>query len=283
MDARLVSDTWRRILTDDRLVERVLHDVHTGDAFGLTPAELAILADYARTPAATNQNLGMYRRGLVRNALAALTLVPLTRRLLYLSGLDVDTVAADFVRSTGYVDDGPHFWRIAGGFIAHMASLPEFAGGPRQDVLALDAAAVALARRLGESGVAVWPEAAAQQYAEAGRCRGGQYARFVANRAAVVASSSCDLTDWIENPDDFDAEQEFEPSTRHWLIFIPAADAAHTYAELSERAARTFNLLSTARLATELSAALEGLPVPEVIEVIEALAELGVVVNDQHA
>lgn len=281
-DARLVWDIWRRILTNDQLVERVLHpgDSGAGEATGLTAGEVAIVADYASTPAATETNIGMYRRGLVRNTLAALSLVPLTRRLLYVSELDVEVVAADFVQFTGYSDDGPNFWRIAGGFVAHLAKLPEFAARVRQDVFALDAAAVALARRLGESAPAIWPESAASAAAAVGPRAGRQSARFVASRAAVVASSSYDLTPWIEDPQDFDADEELEPSSRHWLISFPAADAAHEYAELSERAARAFNLLAAPRTAAEVSLALDGLPAAEVLEVIDSLAELGVVARE---
>jgi hypothetical protein len=282
MDARLVWDTWRRILTNDQLVERVLHPRASGagEATGLSAEEMAILADYASTPAATDTNIGMYRRGLVRNALAALSLVPLTQRLLYVSGLDVKAVAADFVQSTGYVDEGPNFWRIAGGFVAYLARLPVFAARLQQDVLALDAAAVALARRLGESAAEVWPESAAIIFSEAGPRMGRESARFVASRAAVVVSSSYDITAWLENPEEFDANQELEPSTRHWLIYFPAADAAHAYAELSERAARAFNLLSAPKTAAEVSLALDGLPGAEVHKVIDSLAELGVIVSE---
>jgi hypothetical protein len=284
-DARLVWDTWRRILTNDDLVEWVLHpkDSGAGEATGLTAGEIEILADYAGTPAATDTNIGMYRRGLVRNALAALSLVPLTRRLLYMSGLDVEAVAAEFVQSTGYYDDGPNFWRIAGGFVAHLAKLPEFATRLRQDVLALDAAAVALARRLGECAPILWPENAAIILSASRPCADRPFARFVASRAAVVASSNYDLTSWLEDPQDFDADVELEPSTRHWLICFPTADAAHTYAELSERAARTFNLLSAPKTAAEMSPTLDGLPVAEVLEVIDSLAELGVVVCEGDA
>lgn len=284
-DARLVWDTWRRILTNDQLVEWVLHprEFGAGEATGLTAEEIAILADYASTPAATETNIGMYRSGLVRNALAALGLVPLTRRLLYVGGLDVEAVAADFVRSTGYRDDGPNFWRIAGGFVAHLARLPEFAARVQQDVLALDAAAVALARRLGESAAAVWPEHATAIWPKAGPRAGRESARFVASRAAVVVSSSYDLTPWLENPEDFDADQELEQSTRHWLISFPAADAANAYAELSERAARAFNLLSTPRTAAEMSLALDGLAAAEVLDVIDSLADLGVVMREADA
>ena len=117
MDARLVWETWRRILTSDELVERVLDPGGANAVAGLSAAENAVLADYAATPTATDTNIGMYRRGLVRNALAALSLVPLTRRLLHASGLDTETVAADYARSAGYADNGPNFWRIAGGFV----------------------------------------------------------------------------------------------------------------------------------------------------------------------
>lgn len=285
MDARLVWDTWRRILTNDQLVEWVLNptDSGAGEPPGLTAGEFAILADYASTPTATDTNIGMYRRGLVRNALGALSHVPLTRNLLYMSGLDVEEVAADFVQATGYVDDGPNFWRIAGAFVAYLATLPEFDQPLQQDVLALDAAAVVLARRLGESAVAVWPESAALIFPEAGARAGRESTHFLASRAAVVVSSSYDLTPWIENPEDFDADEELEHSTRHWLIYFPAAEAEHAYAELSERTARAFNLLSAPKTASEVSLALDGLPGDEVLDVIDSLGQLGVIVIEDDA
>jgi hypothetical protein len=281
MDARLVWDTWRRVLTNDHLVEWVMYpDSRAGDPNGLSPDEMAILADYAGTPAATDSNIGMYRRGLVRNALGALDLVPLTRRLLHASGLDVEAVATEFARSAGFTDNGPNFWRTAAGFVAYLASLREFASRAQQDVLAIDAATVALARRLGESAAAVWPDSAAAAFAAAGSGVHQESARFVANRAAVVVSSSCDLTAWIENPFNFDAGKELEPSPRHWLIYFPAAEAAHEYAELSERSARAFDLLGTSKTAAELSLALDALPRADVLAVINSLAELGVVVSE---
>jgi hypothetical protein len=285
MDAKLVWATWRRILKNDHLVEWVLHqrDAEAREATGLTPEEFAILAEYASSPAATDTNIGMYRQGLGRNALAALSLVPLTRGLLFESGLDVEAVAANFVLSTGYRDDGPNFWRAAGDFVAHLATLPEFAQRFRQDLLALDAATVALARRLGESPPAIWPESAAEifsKFSEAGPRLGCESTRFVASRAAVAVSSNYDLTECLENPDDFDADEEIEPSTRHWLIYFPTADPAFAYAELSERTARVFNLLSTLKTASEVSTALDGLPCADVID---SLAELGVVVREEDA
>src|SRR5690606_9412882 len=106
---------------------------------------------------------------------------------------------------------------------------------------------------------------------------------YLASRAAVVASSSCDLTPWLEDPLDFAVDAELEPGTRHWLIYVPSAAAAHTYAELSERAARAMTLLSEPKTATELSPALDGLPVVEVLEVLDSLAEIGAVVRGEEA
>ena len=90
MEARLVWDTWRRILTTDALVDAVLEPSGDFGSLGLTPGETEVLADYAGTRAMTDQTIFMYRSGLVRNALCALRLVPLSTRLLQASGLDED-------------------------------------------------------------------------------------------------------------------------------------------------------------------------------------------------
>jgi len=240
-DARQLWDTWRDILR------------------GADP-----IAGYESTPAATEINIGMFRRGLVRNALTSLHLVPLTRRLLLSAGVDEREVAADFTQSTGFRDDGPYLWRTAAGFVAYLAALPEFARPSWQDVLAIDRASIALVRRLGETPPAIWPDDAARALRAA-----RESGRLVASRAAVVASSNFDLTSWLENPLTFDAHEDLERSAKHWLIYVPNAEAAHTYAELSERAARVFSLLPKVA--------------EDAIEVIDSLAEIGVVTGEGEA
>ncbi|SCB55677.1 hypothetical protein GA0061098_104919 [Bradyrhizobium shewense] len=280
MDARLVWDTWRRVLTDDRLANWVMDsNSRTEDALGCTADELAILVDYAGTPAPTESNIGMYRRGLVRNALGALDLVPLTRRLLHASGLDVEAVASEFVQSGGYADNGPYFWRTAACFVAFLAGRAEFFSPRHQDVLAIDAAGVALARRLGEAAPLIWPNTVAEAFSAESPSRNLQSSRFVAHPAATMISSSYDLTPWIENPFDFDAGQDLEASSRHWLIYVPAAEAAHEYAELSHRAACLFDVLRVPKSLVELSTALNDVPQADVLALIDSLAGLGVIVS----
>lgn len=278
-DARFVWDTWRRILRSDALVEAALRTgVDDPAALALSAPERAVLAEYASTPVATELTVRMYRRGLVRNALAALKLVPLTRRLLESSGHDVRAVAADFARSIGYRDDGPHLWRTAAGFVDHLAGHPAFAAPWRQDVLMVEAAAVALVRRLGEAGAPRWPGPAT-----GARAPTAATDRFVASPTAVVVTTDHDLTPWMEHPSSFDADAELDRSPHHWLVYVPAADAAHAYAELSGRAARAVALLAEPRRASELSPALEGLSVAEVVAVIDSLAEVGAVVREGAA
>ncbi len=279
MNAELVWSTWRRVLRDDGLVTWITRsDARTADPDGLSVEERAIVTDYAGTPEATNANIGMYRRGLVRNALGALDLVPLTRRLLNMSGRDVDIVAEDFVRSTGYPDDGPNFWRCAAGFVAYLTRLPEFASRAHQDVMAIDDATIALARRLGRSAPPAWPVDAARHAGVAAR-KEGEAARVRRNPAAVVVSSSCDLTPWIEDPFEFDPSDDLEASSRHWLVYFPGPELAHEYAELSERGARAFDLLGTPRTVDELALEMRDLSRDDVQAVVGSLMELGVLTS----
>jgi ubiquinone/menaquinone biosynthesis C-methylase UbiE len=279
IDAQLVWNTWRRILSDDGLVGHVTQAGQVDDAVlaSLSSAERAVVAEYARTPQATQTNIGMYRRSLVRIVRVALGRVPLSQHLLFMSGLDVDDVAEEFARVNGYADDGPNFWRLAGTFIAYLATRPEFTAPAHQDVLALDQALAELARRLSQDAANSRPNGAATGFSDPGR----SVARFVASRAAVVAKSRHDLTQWIENPYGYDPTEAQPDSPRYWMIYFPDADSEPAYAELTERSAHIFELLETPHTAAEVARALGTLSEAEALKVIGRLAELGVVADDE--
>jgi ubiquinone/menaquinone biosynthesis C-methylase UbiE len=281
VDARLVWDTWRQILRDDRLVDMVTHAGLFDDAAAAALGErgMTIASDYARTPKATSTNVGMYRRGLSRIALVALGRVPLSQRLLFASGLDCDDVTSGFVRARGHVDDGPNFWRLADAFVAYLETRPEFSSAAHRDVLAIDRTLAALAQRLGDAAVPAWPDAAAADPVgfEAAHHPGR---RYTASRAAAIASSRHDLTAWIEDPHGFDPDQALPPSSRHWLVYFPAAECEPAYAELSERSARMFDELLAPRTALEAARAIGDLSEEEALTVIQRLAALGVVVGE---
>jgi hypothetical protein len=279
VDARLVWDTWRHLLTDDDLVAWVSKLGSRGGApRELTTDETEILVEYAGTPAATRSNIGMYRRGLIRNALGALDLVPLTRNLLRASDLDDDVVAKRFSRASGYHDYGPSFWNAAADFVDFLVDLPEFASHAHQDVLALDRATIGLALRLGTSQPVVWPGLADGGDAVQTVKVRERPVRFVATPAAATIPTSCDITSWIESPFDFDPAEPRELAPQHFLVYFPSAEAAPEYALISVRAARAFEALSTPHDAHELSAAADGLTPDDAEIVMAELAALGVVV-----
>ncbi|SRR5579859_122638 len=272
MDAHLVWDTWRLILTRDNLVG-ALEPTSDFESLGLLPIEATILADYASTRAATLQTIFMYRSGLVRNALSALQLAPLSSRLLHTSSMDVGEVARDFTESIGYRDDGPNLWRLAAAFVEYLVRQPEFAGEIQQDALAMDAVAITLVRRLGERPLTSGPDTAISlaPYPET--------QQYLASDAVTVTSTRFDLTPWLRNPLMFDSEAKLARVESHWLIYLPSADALPTHCGVSARAARIFTRLAVSKTASQLAAELD-LTVSDVLKEIDSLNELGAIAGE---
>jgi hypothetical protein len=277
--ARLVWDTWRRLLTSDDLVEWTLRGEAGETLAALSAAERAIVDDYAATREATETNIGMFRRGLTRNAKGALSLVPLSRRLALATGIDLDSAAEDFARDGGYRDYGPNMWGLAEDFVAHLSRLPELDSPAHRDVLAIDQATAALARRLGARPVAAWPDEVARRFA-ARRREGPDGARLSAHPAAAWVATAHDLTPWLEDPDRFDAAAPLQRSPHYWLIYFPAPDSDVEFAELSERSARALGALGAPATLSELADALAGPSRDELRDALDALCELGVVVRE---
>lgn len=272
-DPRLVRDTWRRILKSDDLVDAMLapRDGRPGPSV-LTVDEAAILADYGSTPLATKNYVDIYRRALVRAVFTAIDLLPLTLRIFEATETDSYDVVSDFTRATGFRDDGPNFWRTADEFLDFLAQRPAFARGPARDVLAIDKAAVALRRSLADADASVW---SAREEVDLDALTATD--RFVRRPIAIVVAVSHDLTPWLEDPEGFDPGQSLEEDDQYWLLSLEDPDELHSYAELSERAARVFGALREPKTAHEVIRELPELSENDALEVIGSLIELDVV------
>jgi hypothetical protein len=275
MDARSVWDMWRRILSSDLLAGQVLQAGRGGCGIALDPVERDIFDAYAKTPTATETNLAMFRRGLVRNAKGALRRIPFAGRLAEASGIDLGAATEQFVRDGGYIDYGPHMWTAAEAFLDWLAKLPEFASPLGRDVLAIEGATTALARRLGRARIEIWPDMLAK------RCGAATPAvaetRFAAHPAATMVMTAHDLTPMLENPHGYDGSPPVGVETCFWAVYFADADADAGYAELSERSARIFSALSQPASFLDLCSALDGLVAVEVKAALDALCALGVV------
>lgn len=279
MDPQTVWTVWRRILKNDDLVEAVMQGPLRNPAvLALAPAEQAVVADYASDPAAADITIGMYRRGLVRNATSALKLAPLARHILYAGGEDVPAVMAGFAKASSYKDYGPCFWEAAADLTLFLRDMPLFTDPGRQDALRVDQAGIALARDLGAVPPLEYPDHAAA------RARAVQPSLlwpwpFVASRAARVVSVAHDMTPWLEEPHHFDISLRLKQCPQHWLVFMPDAESALDFAELSERAAWIFHQLSTPKTPRELAGDREGLAVEDVKEILTSLCSFGAVIE----
>lgn len=281
MEARLVWDTWRRILTSDVLADSVVNGQAGGPGTdGFSAEEAAIIADYASTPLQTETNIGMFRIGLGRNSLAALALAPMSRNIFLQQFEDSDPVVDEFVRSTGFVDYGPNFWRLAGDLVAFLASQPALSAQPLREVFALDGALCALAQSLARNSPSIWPEDCTADWVDKHDVAAAD-SNWAASPAAAVVPSTYDLTSWIVDPTGFDSNEVLQASTRHWLIYFPNENAAPAYAELSERSARVFAALATPMSCIAAAEVLVDLTAAEVAEAMKSLAELGIILPDQ--
>lgn len=279
MDARVVWDTWRKILQDDELVKKVTKSQDQNCSFpqDFEAEELHVMNDYASTVKATTTNIGMYRQGLVRLAICALNRVPLSKHLLLKTLPDIAAVASDFIAFNNYKDDGPYLWKIANNFISYIATRSEFKSAQFQDLLSLDQALISLAQHLSNRSVNPWPNDAIAIGEIDNDYSTDLCIKYMASHAATIASTSFDLTPWIVDPDGFNPLEELVQSRRYWLIYFPSAEDNPEYAELSQRSANLFKLLSTPMSAKDVAIKMQSLSPDEALQIIQNLSHLGVV------
>jgi hypothetical protein len=264
MDAQLVWNVWRKILSGEKLS-------------GLTTDEAAVVQEYLSTPTATDTYIGMYRQSLTETALSSLRLVQFCQRFFRTSGIDGNAVASDFIQRNGYQDYGPNSWHLAAAFLDDLAARPEFSSPVFQDAFSLDRALTTLAQRLGESPPDLWPDhRVAGDILHPGSDNRSD-SLFKASPAAIVVNTLHDITSWVENPQGFDVNERLIAEPRHWLIFFPNSESTHVYAELSARTAHIMLLLETPMTAGDVAQSMETLSTAEALQIIESLAAIGVV------
>ena len=264
MDAQLVWNVWRKILSGEKLS-------------GQNTEEAAVVQEYLRTPAATDTCIGMYRQSLTETSLSSLRLVQFCQRFFRTSGIDNNAVASDFVQRNGYQDYGPNSWHLAAAFLDDLAARPEFSSPVFQDAFSLDRALTTLAQRLGEAPPDHWPDHQVDGDILHPWSDNKSDSRFKASPAAIVVKTLHDITSWVENPQGFDVNENLITEPRHWLIYFPNPESTHVYAALSERSAHILLLLETPMTARDVAKSMETLSTAEALEVIESLAAIGVV------
>lgn len=264
MDAQLVWNVWRKILSGEKLS-------------GLNTEEAAVVQEYLRTPTATDTCIGMYRQSLTETALSSLRLVQFCQRFVRTSGIDSNAVASDFVQRNGYQDYGPNSWHLAAAFLDDLAARPEFSSPVFQDAFALDRALTTLAQRLGEAPPDHWPDHQVDGEILHPGPDNRSDSRFKASPAAIVVKTLHDITSWVENPQGFDVNEHLIAEPRHWLIYFPNPESTHIYAALSARSAHILLLLETPMTAGDVAKSMETLSRAEALQVIESLAAIGVV------
>jgi hypothetical protein len=279
MDAQLVWQTWRKILASDQLRDSISAGIRQDCLIGMSPAEQAILADYAQTPAATETNISMFRRGLVRNARGALRKIPLARRLIEISEPGLEQTLERFVADCNYKDFGPNVWTAAAAILDWIETRTEFSTALARDVITIEGATLELARSLCDRSLGNWPIQQSEQFNAADLAPAARQARFCSSPAARLVETFCDLTTFLEDPANFTPrpDESLEPGQHWWIVYFPQEDGEPEYAELSERGAAAFRHLLQPDCFEGLCR-VAGLTDPgETLAALTALCELGVV------
>ncbi|WP_162878305.1 hypothetical protein [Trinickia diaoshuihuensis] len=164
MNAQTVWLTWRRIMCEQPLAAAVLagqvDDMQ--QRFSLSDDEFAVAREYASEASGARWFVENYRFRMRNSFLNALENgAPLTLRALLADGHDVRELGAAFLDTVGWRDYGPFVYTYCAealAFLRHHAEAVRVTG--MADLMGLEAAAVAMLRRVGALGEAAHKQAA---------------------------------------------------------------------------------------------------------------------------
>jgi hypothetical protein len=281
MNPRLVWDVWRRTLADEKLSAAVLEGRLGDIASQFSPAELAVLEDYAKTTTATKITVDMFRGRLAVTIPGTLIQVaPYTKVLLDKLGEDrVKPLVKAFITAIEYRDDGPRFCRTGLDLLQFLATRAPFAEVPGwAEIAQLESASLRLQLRLGRERDWREPPGCDPEF---DRDAGETFADYDA--WALVSSGNGetvrldhDVTPWLEQPETLGDTVLF-PGPTWWLASLANVDSTVEYSQLSERAFRIFGLLEHPLRPTEIGARVPDIPELEVLGVLGDLLDLGII------
>lgn len=253
MEAETVYRTWRRILREKALHERMFSATREElmAEFGLDAGEAAVVAAYAATGKGTRWFVVNYRFRLANSFLNALeTGAPRSLRALSAGGHDMAALGEAFHDLNDWFDHGPYVYAFCAEALDFLADHPATArpAGLR-DLIAVERAAVEIVRAAAGAG--------RTDGAPAGP--GGPWRR---NARGWLVETAHDLSGWLRNAADLGRTDL--PAGRHrYLVYLPSLDAAYRLTGLPARAAAVFEALAEPADAAELSRRMAARGLPE--------------------
>ncbi|WP_146014145.1 hypothetical protein [Trinickia dabaoshanensis] len=245
MNAQTVWFTWRRIMCEQPFAEAVLagrvDDMQA--RFSLTDEENAVAREYAHEASGARWFVENYRFRMRNSFLNALENgAPLTLRALMADGHDVRELGARFLDTVGWRDYGPFVYTYCAealDFLRRETDAVRVAG--MADLMGLEAAAVAMLRRVGEMDesarkqAASGPSAAAAQFDDAS-------AVWARSPYCELYRSSTQLAKWLREKGTLGREP-LPDVPGVYVAYYVDDEHTHRFGMLPERAAQIYDAL----------------------------------------
>lgn len=243
MNAERVWQFWQRLLADDSLLERVRQVAAGAPVEGLFEAdERAAAEHYARHLAGTELFVTTYRfRMLSAFGHCLQSAASLTYRALVQSGADLSAMASAFQAEQGWKDYGPYVYTACDAaleFVAHCHrsrwhQTPALAG--LLDLIALERAAVALARRLADASDGLW----SSERRDEGRDDRQDEARLVTTGTGQLVETQHALSAWLRDRGSLGVVPL--PREPEWYVaYYPTREERVRYLRLDRAGALTY-------------------------------------------
>lgn len=245
MNAQTVWLTWRRIMCEQPLADAVLagrvDDLQ--QRFSLTDDEYAVAREYANEASGARWFVENYRFRMRNSFLNALENgAPLTLRALLADGHDVHELGARFLDTVGWRDYGPFVYTYCAealAFLQRDAQAVRVVG--MTDLMGLEAAAVAMLRRVGALDESARAQAASSAAAPVAQFDDASVV-WVRSPYCELYRSSTQLAKWLREKGTLGREPL--PDVPGVYVAYYADDVrTHRFGMLPERAAQIYEAL----------------------------------------